>query len=239
MTEEQIFIDKLAGNERYYRIIVNGYGGESAYLSISKEAHDFWKDHQDQYGDSDLVEYMVNAEESDFDFDELEAVPTEAEFLTDSDGDPRPWFEAEGEFEHTHGVAYDSAWVCVDEMSNDDCNSDHVNTVIDREEIGTLVERIYEESGDEGLEIQNYSCCDEPDEDVKYIAQMYSIEKGCFFDGVVTTYGEFDPSKLRFDVVEYLNGEDTLTCVYYDGEEVENMGGDTNGKGYSASVWEV
>ena len=74
-------------------------------------------------------------------------------------------------------------------------------------------------------------------EGVDYIAQMYSSEKGTFFDGVIETVGEFDPRKLKIYTVEYLNGEDTVTEVHYDGVEVDNGGGDTNGKGYSAHVW--
>ena len=66
---------------------------------------------------------------------------------------------------------------------------------------------------------------------------MYSSEKGTFFEGIIETVGDFDPKKLKFYTTEYLNGEDTVTEVYYDGVDIENFGGDTNGKGYSASVW--
>ena len=37
--------------------------------------------------------------------------------------------------------------------------------------------------------------------------------------------------------MEYMNGEDTVTGLEYDGIDIENNGGDTTGKGYSASVW--
>jgi len=37
--------------------------------------------------------------------------------------------------------------------------------------------------------------------------------------------------------MEYMNGEDTVTSIEYDGVDIDNNGGDTNGKGYSASVW--
>ena len=43
--------------------------------------------------------------------------------------------------------------------------------------------------------------------------------------------------KLKIYTIEYLNGEDTITSIEYDGVEVDNAGGDTNGKGYSAHVW--
>ena len=67
---------------------------------------------------------------------------------------------------------------------------------------------------------------------------MYSSEKGTFFEGVIETVGEFDPKKLEFHLSEYDNGEETITSIVYDGVEIDNEGGDTNGKGYYASVWQ-
>ena len=234
--QKQELVDNLK-DPRYFRITINGYGGEASYMSISKEAHDFWKDHKEQYGDYDLVQYMTRAEDNDFDFEDLEGVPTEAEFMTDEDGDPRPWYEPPNELEHTFGGSYDSCYISVDEISGEDWDSKHIAEVIDREDVSALNDRIYEESGEEYIEIVEPTCCDEHT-DAKYIAQMYSAEKGTFFDGIVKTHGDFDPKKLKIHTVEYLNGEDTITDIHYDGEEVDNMGGDTNGKGYYADVWE-
>jgi len=237
VTDEQKeeLVDAIKG-PRYYRIVVNGYGGESSYMKISQAAHDFWRDHKEQYGDHDLVQYMVNAEAEDYELEDLEGVPAEAEFMKDEDGDGRPWYEPPNELEHTYGATYDSSWISVDEVADSEYNSDHVCEVIDREEVTELVDRVYEDSGDDYIEINEYSCCDEHP-DAEYIAQMYSSEKGTFFDGILETTGDFDPRKLKIHVVEYLNGEDTITSIEYDGEEVDNMGGDTNGKGYFADVW--
>jgi hypothetical protein len=73
----------------------------------------------------------------------------------------------------------------------------------------------------------------EPD----YVAQMWSAEKGTFFEGVIETVGEFDPKKLKIYTSEYLNGDDTVQSIEYEGTEIDNSGGDTNGKGYSFHVW--
>lgn len=236
VAEKQEFIDKLAGNERYFRIMVNGYGGEATYMTISKEAHDFWKAVKDEHGDGDLVTYMINAEDESFDFEYIDQVPESAQFMKDEDGDGRPWYEPPGEFEHTYGGNYDSCWVVVDEVSSQEYNADHIAEVIDREDISDVINRIYEDT-DYEVEPINSSCCD--DAPSEYIAQMYSSEKGCFFDGIVAIYGDFDHTKLSFNIIEYLNGEDTVVGVEYDGEEVENAGGDTNGKGYYADVWKA
>ncbi len=233
--EKQELVDTLSG-PRYYRIQLTGYGGESSYMSISKEAHDFWKDHTEQYGDSDLVNYMIGAEDNDFDFEDIEGVPTEAEFMTDEDGDARPWFEPPNELEHTYGVEYGSARLYVDEVDGEDYGAQNIAEVVSGDDLQEYIDTVSEES-DWEVEIIEMGCCDEHEEH-KYIAQMYSSEKGGFFDGRIETVGEFDPKKLKFHTTEYLNGEDTVTEVYYDGVEVDNDGAETNGKGYSAAVWE-
>ena len=78
--------------------------------------------------------------------------------------------------------------------------------------------------------------CERPE---GYIAQLYSSEKGCFFQGTIKTQGEFDTNKLKIYTTEYLNGEDTIIGVEYDGEEVFDDGSETEGKGYFASIWEI
>ena len=115
-------------------------------------------------------------------------------------------------------------------------SASHVASVIDGENLQEMLSTIEEESGWE-LELTEMGAEDEAPEGTDYIAQLYSSEKGNFFDGVIETVGEFDPKKLKVYTTEYLNGEDTVTSIQYDGVEIENNGGDTNGKGYSASVW--
>ena len=235
--EKQELVDTLSG-PRYYRVQITGYGGEAAYMSISKEAHDFWKEVTEENGDNDLVEYMIADHVDECDFDNIDTVPVEAQFLNDPEDDmyKRPWYESHTEFEHTNGATYDSAWLSVNEVDSVDYTSDIIDEVIDREEVTALNDRVLEES-DNTVEIVEMGCCDDDPEGVEYIAQMYSSEKGEFFDGVIETVGEFDPKKLVIHTTEYLNGEDTITEVHYDGVEVDNMGGDTNGKGYYAAVW--
>ena len=231
--EKQELVDQLSG-PRYYRVIINGYGGESAYMGISKEAHEFWSVVTEEHGDADLVEYMVNAEDDDYSFEYIDNVPVEAKFMHDEDGDGRPWFDSHTEFEHSYGATYDAAYIDIDEVNSGEYNADMINEVISRKDVSELNDDVGEETEWE-YELVEMGCCEEPSE--PYIAQMYSSEKGCFFEGIIETVGDFDPKKLKIYTTEYLNGEDTITEVEYDGEPVDNMGGDTNGKGYYASVW--
>jgi hypothetical protein len=234
--EKQELVETLKG-PRYYRIQITGYGGEGAYMSISKEAHDFWAPICEEYGDSDLVEYMISDNPDEGDYENIKNVPKEADFLTEKDSVDAdykcPWYESHTEFEHSYGATYGSAYLSVDEEDKD---TNHIREVINREDIQELNDIIGEET-EWDVELVEMGCCDDDPEGVEYIAQFYSSEKGSFFNGVIETIGEFDTKKLKIHTTEYLNGEDTITTLYYDGVEVDSDGGDTNGKGYSASVW--
>tara|TARA_B110000858_G_scaffold186194_1_gene229107 strand:- start:2910 stop:3641 length:732 start_codon:yes stop_codon:yes gene_type:complete len=235
--ENQELVEKLKG-PRFYRIMLNGYGGESAYMTVSKEAHDFWQPLCEKHGDYDLTTYMNSDEDEEAEYENIESVPSEAQFLHDPDHDnyKRPWFESHTEFEHSMGVEWNSAYIVVEEVDSMEYVSNIVSDVIDGENLQEMMSKLDEES-DYELEPVIMGCEDEAPEGTEYIAQLYSSEKGQFFDGVIETVGEFDAKKLKVYTTEYMNGEDTVTMLEYDGVEIENNGGDTNGKGYSASVW--
>ena len=75
-------------------------------------------------------------------------------------------------------------------------------------------------------------------EDADYVLQFWSAEKGGFLDGTIETVGAFDPKKLKNYNIRISQMETIhLDPVEYDGVEVDNGGGDTNGKGYSVHVW--
>ena len=233
--EKKETVDVLKG-ERYYRISLNGYGGEAAYINISKEAYEFWKDVTEENGDTDLVGYMVEAENGDL--DDLEViVPPEAMFMqeeTDGEVYAYPWYEAPGEYVHQYGVEYGSSYVYVTEVDSDEYMSKEIADVVEGESFSEYLDKV--------MEANNYEVdLVESDEDFgdegDYVVQFYSSEKGQFFDGIITTYGDFNPKKLVVVTTEYPNGEDIVTSIEYDGTEVDNNGGDTNGKGYSAHLW--
>lgn len=230
--ERQETVDALKG-KRYYRLSISGYGGEAAYISLSKEAFEFWNNACDEYGDSDLVNYCVTDDPEDYDFEDIGEVPAEADFLREDDFKSQ-WYEAPTEVVHQYGVSYDSAYLTVEEVDGDSWGASYVADVIDGEDVSAFIDRIGEETDweVEQLEGDEDMCFDTP-----YVLQFYSAEKGGFWDGVIETYGDFDPKKLKFVTTEYPNGEDVITEVHYDDQEVDNNGGDTNGKGYSAYVW--
>ena len=234
--EKQELVEEIKG-PRYYRIMITGYGGESAYMSISKEAHDFWKPICDEHGDNDLVQYMITDELEDCKFEDIDSVPEEAQFLHDKDDDnyKRPWYESHTEYEHSYGATYGSAYLTVEEVNSDQYTAKVICEIIENEDIQELADRLLEESNYEAelTDIEEHYA----GKDIEYIAQLYSSEKGTFFEGIIETVGDFDPKKLIFHLGEFDNGEETITSVEYDGVEIDNSGGDTNGKGYYCSVW--
>jgi hypothetical protein len=236
-SEEKTELVETLKGPRFYRIQLSGYGGESAYMGISKAAHDFWEPICKEHGDSDLVTYMASDDDEDPDYEDIESVPEEAQFLHDADDDnyKRPWYESHTEFEHSYGVEWGSAYLYVVEVDSGEYMSNKIAEVLDGENLQEMLSTLEEESNYE-LELTEMGCADD-EPDCEAIAQLYSSEKGQFFDGTIETVGEFDPKKLKVYTTEYLNGEDTVTSIEYDSVEVENNGGDTNGKGYSASVW--
>jgi len=236
-SEEKTELVETIKGPRFYRLTINGYGGEGAYINISKEAHDFWSNHNDEYGDGDFVQYLVNDDPDDIEYEDLDEVPPEADFLKVEGEDYKTqWYEAENEFCHQYGVEYGSAWLTIDEVASADYSAAHIADVIESKNVTELIDEVGEET-DWEVELQDSNEGDWYEQQGDYVCQMYSSEKGSFFDAVIETVGEFDPKKLKFIINEYPNGEDIIDSVTYNDEELDNNGGDTNGKGYYGHVW--
>ena len=222
--EKQELIETIKRPIRHYRIQLWGYGGESAYISLTKEQYEYWSAKDEEEYDSTLT-YML-----DEDRDTVTDVPLEADFMGDPD-DPEgvryPWYEAPNEITHQYGVDYSSARITVTEVESDEYNAAPIEDVVDGVDLSEFVS---------DNDIDWFT--DEVDEDQSnYMLQFHSAEKGTFFEGIFSTNGKFDPSKLVINSTEYFNGDDTVEGITYDGEEVENSGAETNGKGYSVHMW--
>jgi hypothetical protein len=78
--------------------------------------------------------------------------------------------------------------------------------------------------------------CPEINEELDLLITV-STEKGVFFKGEIEIDDDFDITKLKItvdsdiEVGEYYFG-DIISGVYYNGEEIDNYGGDTNGKSF-------
>lgn len=222
-----------------YKISISGYGGESAYISISKAACEFWIKSLEN-GENNAVEYCLNADGGDFDFDDISEVPVYAQFLLDEDtGLSDQWSEASDEIAHLWGPSVQFATIDVDRIDDIESPDTAVENLISNEGVDDVNVRI---SNQTDFEVDAF---EEPEhENISYpnpgdcVFMFTSLEKGTFFEGFVSSPEEFDLTKMRFVVAEAPDGEDIILGMKYDGQVIENLGGDTKGQGYEANAWQ-
>ena len=236
-SEEKTELVETLKGPRFYRLTLWGYGGEAEYMELTKEQYEFWNAHLEEHGDSDAVQYCTGAEDGEFDFDDIDELPESMQFLkVPGEEYSSSWYESPTGFTHQWGVDYNNANITIEEVDSVEYNAKQIATVVDGEALSSYINKLEEENNYE-LELTEMGVDEGEDRQPDYIAQMWSAEKGTFFDSVIETIGEFDPKKLKIYTSEYLNGDDTVQSIEYDGVDVDNTGGDTNGKGYSFAVW--
>jgi hypothetical protein len=222
---------------KHYRFMLWGYGGEAAYLGLTKEQYEYWSDLREE-DEGVVIDYMVDPEE----FLVENEIPEDMDFMKHTgewQGKEQtwynPWYEAPNEFAHAWGGSVQgSLRIQVDEVQDDEYNSNMVK--------GGYELQMHLEDHEEKYDSVEYGSLtemggDDPVVEPDYVCQFWSAEKGTFFEGTISIDGDFDPSKLKFITEEYPNGDDVILDVQYDGESIDNMGGDTNGKGYSVHFW--
>lgn len=95
-------------------------------------------------------------------------------------------------------------------------------------------ENVYDYDADDFSLIEN----EYPEiDDTKDLLVCYTSEKGSFFLGYVELEGDFDITKLKIvfsdiEIGDFFYFGDIMSNVLYDGEEIDNWGGDTSGKSF-------
>jgi hypothetical protein len=224
--ENKELIETIKRPIRHYRIMLWGYGGENSYIRLTKEQYEYWNQRKEDDDERDiLVDYML-----DEDREEVADVPPAMEFMSDPEdleGPRYPWHESPNEIVHQFGVDYSNARITITEIESDEYSSKPIEDIVDGVDLNDFVsEHDIEWFSDEVEETQS-----------DYMLQFNSSEKGTFFEGILTTVGKIDLSKLEVYTTDHFNDDDTVDDIRYDGESIENMGGDTNGKGYSVYMW--
>jgi hypothetical protein len=224
--ENKELIETIKRPIRHYRILLWGYGGENSYIRLTKEQYEYWNQRKEDDDERDiLVDYML-----DEDREEVADVPPAMEFMSDPEdleGPRYPWHESPNEIVHQFGVDYSNARITITEIESDEYSSKPIEDIVDGVDLNDFVsEHDIEWFSDEVEETQS-----------DYMLQFNSSEKGTFFEGILTTVGKIDLSKLEVYTTDHFNDDDTVDDIRYDGESIENMGGDTNGKGYSVYMW--
>jgi hypothetical protein len=200
--EKQELINVLKFTPRTYRVRLWGYGGEHVMGTVDRKIYDYFKQRR-----LDVSEFAW-----DGDYAEANNIPEDMQPFY-----PGNWHDCDN-MGHCWGVDRSAGTIQVDDENG--------NTVYEK----SLEDIVgYDEENPE----PEWTCGDEvwidsqPAGSVVFIGT--SSEKGTFFEADLELKMPFDPAKLCLHYDE-IDGNEIITTVSYDGEELNNDGGDTNGK---------
>jgi hypothetical protein len=202
--EKQELLEVLKFTPRTYKLRLWGYGGEYVMGTVDRKIYDYFREHR-----LDVEEYAWNYEYADENNIPEDMRPFE----------PGSWHDCD-DMGHSWGVDRNCGSIQVDDENGD--------TVYERE-LGGISGMGVDEDPPE----PEWSCGDEiwidsqPKGTVVFIG--VSSEKGTFYEADLPLTMPFNAGKLVLNYDE-IDGNEIITSVTYDNEELMNDGGDTNGK---------
>lgn len=199
--EKELLMETLKFTPRTYRISLWGYGGEKVMGTVDQAAWDYCMENQVNLSDIAWSDEETVQEDMGLD-------PEKLPFY------PGSWYECD-DMAHVSGVARDAGSFQVEDENGD-----------------TVVEMSFDDCN--GLDDSPEWCCNDEvwvgmrkKGEIVFIGN--SNEKGTFFEGEIELTAPFDITKLEFGYDE-IDGEEIINTVTYDGEEIDNFGGCTDGK---------
>jgi hypothetical protein len=200
----------------YIKFIVSGYGGEVLLHKITKKCAEFWQsaemhEHMDSYLGS--PEWFAE-ENPDIKIPKYAQLPQ--------------WYECENRA-HEYGAAESMAQLEIVEMDGPEWNSKQIKDIY----YGSFSEFV-DDNGGPDLVISEEEIMPKPKD---YTLACVHSEKGTFYEGTIEIEGEFEPTKVSFDTTN-IHEDILITGVYYNGEYVDNNGGDTVGKSLDIDIIE-
>ena len=193
-------VEVLKFTPRTYKISMWGYGGEKVMGTTTQEVWNYCMDNQVDL--SDIAWDSDAAEEMDLDPDMLPFPPGS-------------WYECD-DITHVNGVSKDAGTLQILDENDE-----------------TVVEHSLEDCDGYSDDSPTWNCIDESwigsraKGEIVFIGQ--SNEKGTFFEGEIELTAPFDITKLELQYEE-VDGEEIVNGVTYNGEEIDNFGGGTDGK---------
>ena len=124
---------------------------------------------------------------------------------------PGSWYDCD-DICHVNGVSMNAGHIQVDDENG--------NEILNRE-LDSL------DGSDIELSVEGEYYINQSDDGVVFIGR--SNEKGTFFDAELPLTSPFDPTKLTI-YKEDIEGEEIAYHITYDGEDIDNNGGSTDGK---------
>jgi len=200
ITAEQL-LEVLKFTPRTYKIQMWGYGGEKVMGRVDREVWDYCMENQ-----VNLMDIAWNSDGAE----DLGLDPDKLPFP------PGSWYECDG-IAHVNGVCKDAGTI----------------QIFDEQENVVYERQLNELNGDPEDNSPELECFDDvglsgyDEGDIIFIGQ--SNEKGVFFEGEIELKAPFDIAKLKLRYDE-IDAEEIINGVEYDGEEIDNWGGGTDGK---------
>jgi hypothetical protein len=202
LAEQQKLIEVLKFTPRTYKISMWGYGGERVMGTVDKKIWDYCNDNQ-----VDLQEIAWGDE------DTVEEMGLDVDMMPFP---PGSWYECD-DMGHTNGVSRNAGTLQIDDENGN-----------------TIFEKSLDDITGGGCDGEPDWCCNDevwagskPKGTVVFIG--VSNEKGTFFEADLELRAPFDITKLELHYEEF-DGEEIVTSVVYDGEDIDNWGGSTDGK---------
>lgn len=204
LDQKQELIEILKFTPRTYKIQLWGYGGEYVMGTVDRKIYDYFKHRR-----LDLSDYAW-----DSDYAEEHNIPEEMQPFP-----PGSWYECE-DMCHEHGVDRNAGTLQILDENEEVIYEKRLEDIPGWSDDG-------EEPGPEWGGGEEYWVGSKPAGTVVFFG--ISNEKGTFFEGEIELKAPFDITKLELGYDE-IDGNDIINSVKYDDEQIDNWGGDTNGK---------
>ena len=200
--QKQELLEVLKFTPVTYKISMWGYGGEKVMGTVDPKVWDYCLKNRIDLQDIAWGDYDDIVEERGLDVDLLPFTPGS-------------WYECDN-MAHVNGVSRNAGTIQIeDEKGN------------------TVYEKSFDDIDGCDDNQPQWACQDEiwigMREKGEVVFLGNSNEKGTFFEGEIALKTPFDISKLELHYEE-VDGEEIINSVFYDGEEIDNWGGSTDGK---------
>jgi hypothetical protein len=200
--EHEKLLEVLKFTPRTYKIYMWGYGGEKVMGTVDRKIYDYFKSRR-----LDLSDYCW-----DSDYAEENNIPEDMQPFA-----PGAWYDCD-DMAHAAGVSRSAGTLQIDDENGE-----------------TVYQRSFDEiagwnDADDEPVIECFSEAwvgSKPAGTVVFLG--CSNEKGTFFEGEINLTAPFDITKLKL-ISEDIDEEEIVNMVEYDGETIDNWGGNTDGK---------
>lgn len=205
--EQEKLLATLKFTPRTYKISMWGYGGEKVMGTVSREAWDYCMENSVDISDIAWSDEDTVRDEMGFDVDKLPFYPGN-------------WYDCD-DMAHVNGVSRSAGTLQILDEKNE-----------------TVFERALEDL-DGGDDSPEWEIGDEVWVGMRKPGEIVFIgssnEKGTFFEADINLKAPFDITKLTL-YTDDVDGEEIVTGANYDGEDLDNWGGSTDGKSSDFSM---